>query len=73
MSDLLLIIGSILKNKEEEFAKDLHELSEEEEFNPMAFESLMDKIRTHVAEVGSGVQNSAFRLEGPRGGQQGSE
>lgn len=44
-------VGSILKNKEEDFAKDLHELSQEEEFNAMAFESLIDKIRTHVAEV----------------------
>lgn len=42
--------GSILKNKEEDFAKELHELSQEEEFNAMAFESLIDKIRTHVAE-----------------------
>lgn len=46
-----LNVGSILKNKEEDFAKDLHELSQEEEFNAMAFESLIDKIRTHVAEV----------------------
>ncbi|XP_061164050.1 gamma-tubulin complex component 4-like isoform X1 [Saccostrea echinata] len=42
--------GSILKNKEEDFSKDLHELSQEEEFNSMAFESLIDSIRTHVAE-----------------------
>ncbi|KAL5004702.1 hypothetical protein ScPMuIL_018158 [Solemya velum] len=42
--------GSILKNQEEKFAKDLHELSKQTEFNGMAFEALIDKIRTHVAE-----------------------
>ncbi|KAK3609174.1 hypothetical protein CHS0354_013711 [Potamilus streckersoni] len=42
--------GSILKSQEEEFAKALHELSRESEFNLMTFEALIDKIRTHVAE-----------------------
>ncbi|KAJ8304037.1 hypothetical protein KUTeg_017620 [Tegillarca granosa] len=42
--------GSILKGREHEFAKDLHEMSKQEEFNAMSFESLIDKIRAHVAE-----------------------
>lgn len=46
-----ILIGSILKNREEEFAKDLYNLSLEPDFNGMSFETLIDKIRTHVAEV----------------------
>ncbi|XP_069138118.1 gamma-tubulin complex component 4-like [Argopecten irradians] len=42
--------GGILKNKEEEFARDLYEMSKQEEFNGMMFESMVDKIRTYVAE-----------------------
>ncbi|XP_071167808.1 gamma-tubulin complex component 4-like [Mytilus edulis] len=42
--------GSILKNHETEFAKDLYNLSLEPDFNNMSFEALIDKIRTHVAE-----------------------
>ncbi|ESP01051.1 hypothetical protein LOTGIDRAFT_55038, partial [Lottia gigantea] len=40
----------ILKNRIDEFTKDLHELSKREEFNLMAFEKIIDKIRTYVAE-----------------------
>ncbi|XP_071096786.1 gamma-tubulin complex component 4-like [Haliotis cracherodii] len=43
-------IGSILKNREQEFARALHELSKQSDFNSMQFESLIDKIRTYVAE-----------------------
>ncbi|XP_041369156.1 gamma-tubulin complex component 4-like [Gigantopelta aegis] len=41
---------SILKDREWEFAKDLHELSKQPEFNCMAFEALIDQIRTCVSE-----------------------
>lgn len=43
--------GTILKGKEEAFAKSLHELAKEPVFNCMNFESLINDIRTHVAEV----------------------
>ena len=43
--------GSILKGKEDEFSKELMELSEQPEFNIMAFEGVIDKIRVYVAEV----------------------
>ena len=42
---------SILKDREWEFAKDLHALSKQPEFNGMAFEALIDHIRTCVSEV----------------------
>ena len=43
--------GTILKGKEEVFAKSLHELAKEPVFNCMNFESLINDVRTHVAEV----------------------
>lgn len=60
-------VGSILKGRENEFAKDLHEMSKQEEFNAMSFESLIDKIRAHVAEVSqftciSGLYNASKTL-----------
>ena len=46
-----IFAGTILKGKEEVFAKSLHELAKEPVFNCMNFESLINDIRTHVAEV----------------------
>ena len=43
--------GSILRGKEDDFCKELMELSEQAEFNIMAFEGVVDKIRIYVAEV----------------------
>ena len=43
--------GSILRGKEEDFCKELMELSEQAEFNIMSFEAVVDKIRIYVAEV----------------------
>ncbi|XP_013394474.1 gamma-tubulin complex component 4 [Lingula anatina] len=42
---------SVLKNKEDSFAKALQELSQEEEFSLMSFENVIDKIRVCVAET----------------------
>ncbi|KAL4227566.1 Gamma-tubulin complex component 4 [Mactra antiquata] len=43
--------GNILEGKQDQFAKDLHSLSQELPFNNMKFESLVNDIRTVVAEV----------------------
>ena len=43
--------GSILRGKEEDFCKELMELAEQDEFNIMSFEAVVDKIRIYVAEV----------------------
>jgi hypothetical protein len=43
--------GNILEGKQEKFAKDLHQLAQELPFNSMKFESLINDIRTQVAEV----------------------
>ena len=43
--------GSILRGKEEDFCKELMELSKQAEFNIMSFEAVVDKIRIYVAEV----------------------
>lgn len=43
--------GSILRGKEDDFCKELMELSEQAEFNIMAVEGVVDKIRIYVAEV----------------------
>ena len=40
-----------MKEKEDEFLLDLHQLSQEAIFNLMNFESTIDKIRTYVSEV----------------------
>ena len=52
-SVFIVFAGTILKGKEEAFAKSLHELAKEPVFNCMNFESLINDIRTHVAEVSS--------------------
>ncbi|XP_032088651.1 gamma-tubulin complex component 4 isoform X2 [Thamnophis elegans] len=43
--------GSILKNQEETFAAELHRLKQQPLFNLMDFESVIDWIRSTVAEV----------------------
>ncbi|XP_060567272.1 gamma-tubulin complex component 4-like [Ruditapes philippinarum] len=43
--------SNILEGKQEKFAKDLHQLAQELPFNSMKFESLINDIRTQVAEV----------------------
>ncbi len=48
---MINFLGSILKGKEDVFSKELMELSEQPEFNIMAFEGVIDKIRVYVAEV----------------------
>ncbi|KAK6179894.1 hypothetical protein SNE40_012146 [Patella caerulea] len=45
-----IVSDPILRSRVEEFTKDLHELSKQEEFNLMAFDKIIDKIRTFVAE-----------------------
>ncbi|XP_078591987.1 gamma-tubulin complex component 4-like isoform X2 [Branchiostoma floridae x Branchiostoma japonicum] len=42
--------GSILKNSEDQFAEELHQLSKAPLFNLAAFESVIDRIRKSVAE-----------------------
>ncbi|XP_078678204.1 gamma-tubulin complex component 4-like [Branchiostoma floridae x Branchiostoma belcheri] len=42
--------GSILKNSEDQFAEELHQLSKASLFNLAAFESVIDRIRKSVAE-----------------------
>lgn len=42
-----------MSTREEEFAIDLHELSKLPEFNSVSFETIIDKIRAHAAEVTS--------------------
>lgn len=40
-----------MSSKEDEFAADLQELSKQPEFNSIGFETIIDKIRAHAAEV----------------------
>lgn len=40
-----------MSSREDEFAVDLQELSKQPEFNSIGFESIIDKIRAHAAEV----------------------
>ena len=47
----ILCLGSILKNREDEFAKQLQVLAKESEFSLMSFENVIDRIRACVAEV----------------------
>lgn len=42
--------GSILRGKEDEFAKEIQNLAENDTFNLMAFEDVIDKIRSYIAE-----------------------
>lgn len=46
-----MLVGNILEGKQEQFAKNLHELSQDMPFNSLKFELLVDQIRTHVAKV----------------------
>lgn len=43
--------GSILKNQEDTFAAELHRLKQQPVFNLVDFESVVDWIRSTVAEV----------------------
>ncbi|XP_052795876.1 gamma-tubulin complex component 4-like isoform X1 [Mya arenaria] len=43
--------GNILQGQQEEFARALHQLSQERPLNTMKFEALINDIRTHVAEI----------------------
>ena len=40
-----------MKEREVEFTKDIQQLAQQQTFSTSAFEALVDKIRTHVAEV----------------------
>lgn len=42
---------SILHDKEEEFTSELQKLAQNSSFSLMAFENVVDKIRSHVSEV----------------------
>ena len=44
---------SIMHGEEDSFAKELRALSEQPLFDLAQFEAVIDKIRTHVAEVSS--------------------
>ena len=46
-------VGSIMKNKEEEFMADMKKLSSSESFDLVCFEETIDKVRNYVAEVSS--------------------
>ena len=41
-----------MSSRESEFASDLLQLSKQPEFNSISFETIIDKIRAHAAEVG---------------------
>ena len=43
--------GSVLAGKEDEFAREIHSLSQLPEMDMMKFEEMIDKIRAYVAEV----------------------
>lgn len=45
------LTGSILKNQEDTFAAELHRLKQQPLFHLMDFESVVDWIRSTVAEV----------------------
>ncbi|KAK7116694.1 gamma-tubulin complex component 4-like [Littorina saxatilis] len=42
--------GQFMKEREAEFTKDIQQLAQQSNFCPSAFEALVDKIRSHVAE-----------------------
>jgi len=44
-------LGSLLNGREDEFSRDLYNLSQRPIFDVIAFEDLVDKIRSCVAEV----------------------
>lgn len=56
--------GSILKNQEDTFAAELHRLKQQPLFSLVDFESVVDWIRSTVAEVGPGKGNCCtfFRI-----------
>ena len=58
----LLISGYLLKDREDEFAKDLYSLSQESLFNLSNFEEVIDKIRSCVAEVIFFIAQVNYRL-----------
>lgn len=45
------VAGSLLSGREDEFARDLYVMSQQSIFDVVAFEDLVDKIRSCVAEV----------------------
>ena len=50
-SVLLVLTGSLLDGREDEFARDLYSLSQRPIFDVVVFEDFVDKIRSCVAEV----------------------
>lgn len=48
---VFICVGTILRGKEDEFAKEIQNLAENSTFNLMAFEDVIDKIRLYIAEV----------------------
>lgn len=44
-----------MKEREAEFTRDIQQLAQQQTFSTSAFEALVDKIRTHVAEVRPGT------------------
>lgn len=59
--DISSLAGSILKNQEETFAAELHRLKQQPLFNLMDFESVIDWIRSTVAEVRQSVGQRTLR------------
>jgi len=48
-----MLLGSLLNDREDEFARDIYNLSQRPIFDVVAFEDFVDKIRSCVAEVRS--------------------
>jgi len=46
-----MLSGSLLDDREDEFARELYTLSQQPIFDVVAFEDFVDKIRSCVAEV----------------------
>ena len=43
--------GTIMSSRESEFVTDLQKLSKQPQFNSISFETIIDKVRAHAAEV----------------------
>lgn len=59
--NVFIRVGSILRGKEDEFAKEIQNLAENATFNLMAFEDVIDKIRSYIAEVYHTIQNNTIK------------
>lgn len=57
----LMAVGSILKHQEDVFATELHKLKQQPLFSLVDFETLIDHIRSTVAEVSSSLLNTNIK------------